>query len=409
VDDREATDTWESRDELLTAAAEAGMPISGTQLSNLHRAGLIERPMTRGLGRGLGRESRYPPGSVARLLRVLEARRGVHSLETVAWRLWWEDGGPVPQLVRRRLLRTAEEFEDARERFAELLVGDEQGAPDAEVEMDAAYRAAEKERMPTGLGRVRGNVGRQDFATVMRVMLEVVAGRFQAYRDDGGDSEPSTESVVEEGLGIDRSRRDSIGDVGPWFEGSSADDLRRVSTAISSATPTALADADDAELDEARRELRALFQTIAETAAIIVRLIGRGALGLDTVASLFAGQPESLQPFLLLLWMELREDRELREGMSTTVAALPEAIAGRAALEVLIGLREQSPAFAGLSDALLRGVLVDPDGKEALEIQRLVRENRAQVDKFVADNPELAIRAGLIDSEGCPGSSPSYS
>jgi hypothetical protein len=215
--------------------------------------------------------------------------------------------------------------------------------------------------------------------------------------------------VVEKGLGIDRGRRDSIGNVGPWFEGSSADDLRRLSSAIASATPTALAGADDAELDEARGELRAFFQAIAETAAIVVRLIGRGALGLDTVAGLFAGQPESLQPFVLLLWMTLREDRDLREGMSACVDALPEAIAGRAAFEMLIGLREQSPAFAGLSDALLRGVLVDPDGKEALEVQRLLRENRAQVDKFVADNPELAIRAGLSASEGCPGSSPSYS
>jgi hypothetical protein len=400
VVDREGADDWESRDELLAAAADADMPISGTQLSYLHRAGLIERPGTRRLGRGLGRESRYPPGTEARLLRVLEARRGVHSLGTVSWRLWWEDGGPVPKLVRQRLLRAAEEFEETREQFAELLAREEDGDPDAEAKMDVTYRAAEEERMPVGLGRVRGNVGRRDFPTVMRVMIEVMAGRFRAYRDDGGEGKPGTESVVEEALGIDRGRRDSLGDVGPWFEGSSAADLHRLSSAISDSTPTTLARSEDAELDEARGELRAFFRTILETASILARLFGGGAFGLDTLASVFVGQPERLEPFVLLMWMALREDQELWDGMAANIAVLPEAIAGRAALEVLIGLREQSPAFAGLNDEFLRRVLIDPDGEEALEVQRLVRENGAEVDGFVADNPELAVRAGLAAAGG---------
>jgi hypothetical protein len=155
--------------------------------------------------------------------------------------------------------------------------------------------------------------------------------------------------------------------------------------------------------------LRALFQTIVETAAIIVRLLGRGALGLDTVASLFAGQPESLQPFVLLLWMALREERDLREGMSATIAVLPDLIAGRAAFEVLIGLREQSPAFADLTDELLLAVLVDARGEEALELQRVLRDNVAEVDRFLAANPGLAVSARLIASEGRPGQGPSDS
>jgi hypothetical protein len=194
---------------------------------------------------------------------------------------------------------------------------------------------------------------------------------------------------------------DRLGDIGPWFEGSSAADLHRLSATISGATLAAFAAADDAELDAARGELRALFRTILEIAPILERLLGRGALGLDTVAGVFAALTDGYQPFLLLMWMALREDPGLREEMGAITAALPEAIAGRASFEVLIGLREEIPAFAVLTDELLRAALVDVSGKEALgrELRRLFGEHEAEVESFTRENRELALRAGLAAPE----------
>lgn len=391
---------WELREEVLAVAADAGSPLSESQLWRLHDAGLIEEPRTRSLGRGRGRESRYPPGTKDRLRRVLEVRRGAHSFEAVAWRLWWEDGGPVPRSVRERLLAVAKEFESTRRRLAGLLGRYESGEPRAEAEMETTYREAAEKRMPPGLGRLRRNVGRDEFPTLFGVMIEVATGRFRAYRDDGGHDEPSTEAVVEKGLGIDRARRDHLGEMGPWFEGNSADDLRRLSSAISTASPATIVTADDRELDAARAELRAFFQTIFEVSAILVRLLGRGALGLDTVAGVFAAMSERLQPFVLLIWMVLREDPDLRRGMAENNAVLPEATANRAAFEMLIGLREQGPAFSGLTDELLRGALLGGSGKEALdrEVRRLFREHGAEVDQFIAENRELAGRVHSLGS-----------
>jgi hypothetical protein len=247
---------------------------------------------------------------------------------------------------------------------------------------------------------LRRNVGRAEFPTLMGVMIEVATGRFRAYRDDGAHGEPSTESVVEKGLGIDRARRDHLGEMGPWFEGSSADDLRRLSSAISTASPATIATADDRELDAARAELRAFFQTIFEVSAILVRLLGRGALGLDTVTGVFAAMSERFQPFVLLVWMVLREDPDLRRGMAENNAVLPEAIANRAAFEMLVGLHEEGPAFAGLTDELLCDALLGDSGKEALdrEVRRLIQEHGAEIDRFIAENRELATRAGITIS-----------
>ncbi|MGN6215865.1 MAG: hypothetical protein ACTHN7_02765 [Solirubrobacterales bacterium] len=312
--------------------------------------------------------------------------RGRESFENVAWRVWWEDGGDLGPLVRERLLRDGARWEAELSRLADLLAGEDAGDPDAVNEMDRAYLAASSERMPASLGRVRRKVGRERFATVFRVFAEVASGRFTGYPDE------ESEVAVERALGLDRARVDRLKDVEPWFEGSSAEDFCRLSTTVRHRSLVQLAEAGAEELDIARRELRSFWQVFEAIGPLFRRVLRSDAFGFGTVGAVFAGQGEDTQPFFVLMWLALREDPQLREGMAEMIAVLPDALAARSALELIDLLRAESPAFAdAVSDALLAAALLDEQGGEMLarELARLYEDHRVEVDLFFARHPEL--------------------
>lgn len=379
-----AIERWESREEVLAAARAAGFSLSGHQLARRHRAGLISRPTVRPLGRGKGSASLYPPGTGQRLVRTLELTRGRESFENVAWRVWWEDGGELGPLVRERLLHHGACWEAELSRLACLLAGEDAGEPVALSEMEDAYVAASAERIPTSLGRVRRNVGRERFATVFRVFVEVATGRFEGYQDE------ESELAVERALRIDRARSDRLKDGEPWFEGSSAEDFCRLSSTIGRRSLVELAAADAEDLDNSRRELRGFWELFEVMVPILVRVLGSETFGLGTAATVFAGQSEANQPFLVLMWLALREDPRLRAGMSELVATLPEALAAREIFELIETLRMEVPAFAlAMSDESLGAAFLDEEQADRLaaELKTLYTENRAEVDRFVARHP----------------------
>lgn len=381
----------ETREEVLAEARAAGFALSASQLARRHRAGLIPRPRTQSLGRGKGTRSIYPPGTGRRLVRILELTYGRESFENVAWRAWWEDGGEVSPLVRDRLRRDGARWEAELSRLADLLAGEDAEDPRAVLEMDRAYLAASSERMPASLGRVRRNVGRERFATVFRVFAEVASGRFAGYPDE------ESEAAVEQALRIDRARVDRLTDGEPWFEGSSAEDFLQLSTTIGRRSLVQLAEAGAEELDAARCELRSFWQVFEAIGPLFRRFLGPEAFGFGTVGAIFAGQAEDSQPFFLLMWLALREDPRLREGMAEMTAVLPDALAARDGFELIKVLRGEVPAFAeAMSDESLGAALLDEEAEGILarELARLFKEHRAEVDRFSARHPDLVVAPG---------------
>lgn len=378
----------ESGGEVLAEVRAAGFELSPSQLARRHRAGLIARPETRPLGRGKGSISVYPFGTGRRLVRTLELARGRESFENVAWRAWWQDGGDLDPLVRERLLRDAARWEAELSRLADVLAGEDAGDPDAVNEMDSAYLAVSSERMPASLGRLRRNVGRERFATVFRVFAEVAGGRFTAYPDE------ESEAAVEQALRFDRARVDRLKDGEPCFEGSSAEDFCRLSTTVGCSNLVQLAQAGAQELDVARRELRSFWQVFEAIGPLLRRVLGSEVFGFGTVGAVFAGQGEANQPFFVLIWLALREDPRLREGMAEITAALPEALAARDAFALIEVLRAEVPAFAeAMSDESLRAALLDEEHAEMLarDLARLYEGHRAETDRFSARHPELIV------------------
>ena len=398
----EQAESWEPRADLLAAARAAGFELSDPQLGRLHRAGLLEGPRTRALGRGRGTASEFPAGSTARLLRILQIQsdQRTRKLSTTAWALWWEDGGAISRPARELLSGVATRWDRDRDALAELLDGEEAGEPDAEQRALALYEAAEQGPAGGPLGPIRRNSGRAGFSSVARVMAEVATGRFESYRDheepaeDGTPRPGTTAALVERALALDHARGERIAGGNPRFEGSSEAQLALLSNLIGAQRLGTLAImTPEAQLEQARGEIRDLLALVSTFAPMVERTLGGDASGYRTVARALRAPTPRLQAFMLLAWLALRTDGGLVAGMQDLIAHLPQALAG-AELERLAGeLGEHvpalSPALGNAARANLRG---DREGSAhwRAEIRRVSEEHREQVDAFFAEHPEVS-------------------
>jgi hypothetical protein len=399
---RLAYEGGETREQLLAAATAAGVAVSQAQIARWHRAGLLPRPLVRSLGRGRGTVSLYPLGTGQRLVQVAQLRQGERRLTWVAWRLWWDDGGALPEPARQLLAQVAQRWEQHRTHLAEFLAREEAGEAAATDEMDAIYHQAETRQLDRQLGHVRRNVGRKRFSTVMRVFAEIGVGRFQGYERGASASEKDSETgaLVERAMGLDRARSDRLADAGPWLDGDSEVDFVRLSQALNTWPLAAGASANDEELNQARAELRAFLAVITTMAPLFERLFGRAAFGFGTITRILDLQAPDLQAFMLLAWLALRHDEALRDGMRSLGSLVPTARATAQIAELLEALGREVPAFGPVLTAeRLAAAQQDAGEGERLraEIARVREEHLAAVDAFFAAHPEANELLALIE------------
>ena len=160
-----------SRETLLAWLAEQDCLVTEHQLVRWHKAGLLPRPSRKFLGRGKGTETYYPPGTERQALRLCQALLDDRSTENAAWALWL-DGFPVTPLIRARL----------RDGFVSLVSESaaELDAFESDSNRSNAIDMADSERGGHATEKLRKDVGGDEFAFVVRALLEIVAGRAEA-------------------------------------------------------------------------------------------------------------------------------------------------------------------------------------------------------------------------------------
>jgi len=332
---------------------------------------------------------------------VAQLHQRERRLTSVAWRLWWGDGGPVPVPARELLAQVAQRWEQDRNHLAELLAG-EAGEPEATAALDVIYHQAETGRLGRQLGQVRRNTGREGFSTVVRVLAEIGVGRFRGYEREASasDEESETGALVERAMGLDRARSDRLVNAGPWLDGDPEVDFVRLSQALNTWPLAAGVSASEEELHQARAELRAFLMVISTMAPLFERLFGRAAFGLGTIARTLDLQTPDTQAFMLLAWLALRHDEALRDGMRSLGSLAPTAHATAQMAEVLEALRREVPAFGlVLSTERLAAAQQEVGEGERLraEIARVGEEHRAAVNAFFVAHPEANELLALIE------------
>ncbi|HEV7566379.1 MAG TPA: hypothetical protein VGO31_10505 [Microbacteriaceae bacterium] len=259
--------------------------------------------------------------------------------------------------------------------------------------MSELYEGAQNSRVDGALAAARRRVGRYAFSTVVRVLAEIGTGRFVEYAPDSpGLPGPTTADLLERALGIDRARVDSLANSEPWYQGDSAQDLARLGSLLNAKPLSLLAEEPDAVLAEARDELRAFLVTVLNTSMLSERLFGRAAFGFGLIGRALRVRKSKHQAVMLLGWLALREDPELRHGMSQLGGLAPVAEATVELHRVIGELREEVPPFAEvLSEARMAKALknaVDGDRLDG-EIAAVRDANKEAVDAFFRARPEI--------------------
>jgi hypothetical protein len=329
----------------------------------------------------------------------MEVHSREHRLTHIAWRLWWEDGGKIPPPAREMMIRAARSWDEERNRLAALLAGDEAGVAGAVVEMDKLYADAENDRLRGPLAEARRNVGRERFATVVRVLAEVGAGRF-APRPEDRDPD-GTAQLVERALGLERARTDKFVGATPRITGGLEIDLGTLTEILGSRPMVDLANTVDSELDLARAEIQSLIGVVTAVAPLLERLHGRGAFGLGMMGRLFGAPRAHSQVLMLLGWLALRTTDTLRAGFEQIAAMAPQAAAAAQLYGLISELRQEVAVLAPvLSDVRLAAAQLDESAAIALntEIAQLREHHTESFDAFFAVHPEAERLISVIEA-----------
>ncbi len=238
--------------ELISGAKQAGALVSQRQLKRWRAAGLLPSPTRRGLGRGRGSRSVYPPGTLERVLALARLPRRARTPGAAVLSLF-ALGYEVEEAALRRahsdwVMQTEERLR--------------QGAGSADP-LDMAEAAAMRMLGPflrTRLGRQylrrlrhRGEPPRDVLVSAMTGLTSlVVSGEpssseaIREYLDAAG----APQALARAGLSPEQAMRELLADPAV-LQGLAAISLRRLASTF--------ADASMDELDQARRALASIF------------------------------------------------------------------------------------------------------------------------------------------------------
>ncbi len=289
----------ETAEALIARLSSHGFTVTKTELARWHRAGLLPRPQRRSLGRGRGMISIYPSETTDQLLALCTIHRSEKRLPYVAWRLWWE-GYTIPlssiqeflEGVRTQWQQGIEELRQLHERPEQLskLLG-----------RTAVMRFSQKT-----LAQARKRVGRENFPTFMKVLADVGSGTFEGYAIN-----PETGSderwIVEKGLGLQRARTNRLADAGPWLTGDTGAALQELSSRLRHhPLGEDISTVSEAELTDAREEVRCFLSAFESISRIFDRMFSRGAFGFSVFADMIRELGPQDQAIMLLFWRMFR-------------------------------------------------------------------------------------------------------
>ncbi len=299
MDENTLMDTGETSEALIARLSSQGFPVTKTELARWHRAGLLPRPQRRSLGRGRGMVSIYPPGTADQLQALYAIHRSEKRLPYVAWRLWWE-GYPIPLSSIREFLEGARtQWQQGIEEIRRLQEYPEQLSK--VLGRTAVMRFPQKT-----LARVRKRVGRENFPTFLKVLVNVGSGTFEGYATDPETGIDERE-IVEKGFGVQRARTNRLADTGPWLTEDTGAALKELSSRLRHhPLGENLNTVSEAELTNAREEVRCFLSAFEGISQTLDRMFSRGAFGFSVFADVIRELGPRDQAILLLFWRMFR-------------------------------------------------------------------------------------------------------
>ena len=192
-----------SSQHLVTVAHEHGYAVSMTQLGRWHRMGLLPHPLQQSRGKARGSQSLYPSGTEEQLLALCALHISERRLSFLAWQLWWA-GYPVAlPLIRFHLQEASIQLSQYVQFFMSIKQGEQTNDEVSERIVDFSEQFANVSLNYKPLRHARKRIGKENFPTFIRILLDILSDTFEGYDTTYDTREVMTElRIIAKGLGL---------------------------------------------------------------------------------------------------------------------------------------------------------------------------------------------------------------
>ena len=280
---------------LLALAEHNHFPLTADQLHRLHLEDMIEHPIQDHPAGKVGSETVYPPGTGELLLAIcLLRQQKLRSFTAIAWQLWW-DGYPIPLArIRADLRKEAQRWEKMRSVISFPGTKKLSRLAWKFLEQSAFQRLKDSE-----LSQARKRIGSTSFDTFTRIILEIGAGGFQGFEDDGAGSRNEEQKIMEKGFGLSQTPIDRAHNIN-WTVNLEHGLIELSSLIASNPWHAWLDEVSDEELLRNRDDFRLLLTTLETLSSAIEEAAGKGAVGGLVLYQTFGQMAKKTLPFSFL-------------------------------------------------------------------------------------------------------------
>lgn len=172
--------SYETTGQIVETLRSAGHEISTQQLLDWNRKGLIPPAHQVGLGRGKGTETRFPIGTGHQVFALVSIRQATgRDLNHVGWMLWIHGFKVANEYWKQPFIEASNELfeiikfaidKDSRKDEGDIAISE-----DAIIALEAISISRNRSEM---FGPVRRSLGRDNYVTFLRVILQVAVGIF---------------------------------------------------------------------------------------------------------------------------------------------------------------------------------------------------------------------------------------
>lgn len=368
----------ETKKDILAAVNSGDYSVSPDQLRRWHRVGILPRPKQDHLGRR-GSQTVYPSGTTDQVIEICRIQQKERRFAFIAWELWWNGFEVEPQVIRKFMKRSVDEWEKAKLKISGL----DTEALNSKIEASGEARFKNKV-----IRKARKRIGRKNFPDFFKAQLAVGLGTYSKQTLEA----QSDQMMVEKAFDLERAREQQIGEIRPWMNGEQLNEASKFFGQLEFSV--ILSNITDEELTQARNLSCVLNDSLVAAGQVMDKTFGKSAFAFSAIGSLLKSSPAIIQPLIILFWLALQRNKDTREAVKFTIEnqhQFEEIVFYDQGLELL---KTEIPGVEALLSPRKRRAAMrsqKSNDKYLAELRKFYAEHKTELDEFWKRHPEFIV------------------